>query len=131
MQSRVSDKKGVLSGDAHITQNLMDVDFSDEELAQVGLQKGVLGLPEPLGCVCSVLPSVASDNNNSGGIDINGSGQCNVIAVGNKGEDTREVRQSGRKQRQTNYTDDTVVGDSDDDLVAVEPQILDAFEEGA
>lgn len=87
----------MLSGDACITQNLADVDFSDKELAQVGLQKGMLGLPEPLGCVHSVLPSVASNNNNLGGINTNGSRQHDVIVVGNKGGDTREVRQSGRK----------------------------------
>ena len=70
------------------------------------------------------------NNNNSGDNETNNNGQCDVMVVNQEGGDTREVRQSGRKQRQANYVDNTIVRDSDDDLVAVEPQTLDAFKEG-
>ena len=49
IQSGMSAEKGVMPGDAGVTQKLKDVDFTDEELAHVGLQKRVLGLLEPLG----------------------------------------------------------------------------------
>ena len=81
VQSGVSDKRGVLSSNAGITQNLKDVDFSDKELAQIGLQKGVLGLPELLGCVHSVLLSTTNKNNNSGDNKTNNNEQCDVMVV--------------------------------------------------
>ena len=87
----------MLSRDAHVAQNLADMDFSDKELAQVRLQKGVLGLPELLGCIHPVLPSTTDENNNSGDNKTNSNGQCNVMVVDQEGGDAREVRQSRRK----------------------------------
>ena len=52
IQSRISNKRGVLSSNAGITWNLEDMDFSNKELAWIGLQKGVLGLPKPLKNIC-------------------------------------------------------------------------------
>ena len=130
MQSGISDKRGVLSSNAGIAWNLEDVDFSDKELAQIRLQKGVLGLPKLLGCIHPVLPSTTDKNNNSGDNKTNGNKQHDVMVVDQEGGDTRKVRQSRRKWRQTNYTDNTMVGDSDDDLIVVEPQTLNTFKEG-
>ena len=70
-----------MSSNAGITQNLEDVDFSDKELAQIGLQKGVLGLPELLGCVHPVLLSTTNKNNNSGDNKTNNNEQCDVMVV--------------------------------------------------
>ena len=41
-----------MSSNAGIIYNLKGVDFSNKELAWIGLQKGVLGLPKPLEYIC-------------------------------------------------------------------------------
>ena len=93
IQSRISNKRGVLSSNAGITWNLEDMDFSNKELAQFGLQKDVLGLFELLEHIYPILLSTTNKNNNNlGDNKTNNNGQHNVMVIDQEGSDTREVR---------------------------------------
>lgn len=113
-------------------------DFLVEELVEVELQKGVLGLPKPLGCAHPALLEPVRDNNN---LEISNSEYALPSEVNNKkrGElrpvqednNTRKIRLLGRKRKQMNYINDVEIRDSNNNLISVESHTLDIFKEGA